>query len=74
MEKTKIESEKDRKLDKTLEDTFPASDPSSDNVSDKTAVRPVDRQPAPVDLDNVKKLADEVKDKLGLPKDDRAKS
>ena len=73
MQDTKSDHDKNRQLDKSLEDTFPASDPSSKNQTDAHPVRPIDRQPAPLDRATVDKLANEVKEKLGLPKDDGIK-
>ncbi len=62
-------NERERKLDQSLRDTFPASDPNSQNEVDHKPVRPIDRKPAHIDRDNVKKLADEVAKKLGRKED-----
>ena len=55
----------DKNLDKALKDSFPASDPPAVGQSERAAPaeRPVDRKPAKIDHDLVKRLAEKVEEK-----------
>ena len=63
MDKPAAKPAQDHVLTEALKGTFPASDPVASSTPETTPVRPVGREPAPIDKALVEKLAKQTEKK-----------